>query len=369
MKPASSACNMRCKYCFYEDESKNRENQCYGMMSYETLKSAIRRAFVNGEDVISIVFQGGEPTLRGLEFFEKVIALEEKYNRKGLTVWNSLQTNGLLIDEKWCAFLAKNHFLVGLSVDGTQLIHDGLRKDRNGEFTYQRVCNAAKLFDEYHVDYNILTVVTKDVAKNIKEIYRNYKKMGWRYLQFISCLEPLQEERGTVEYAILPEEYGVFLTELFDLWYIDYKQNDYTYIRQFENHLGMILGMPPEACEQRGICGIQHVVEADGSVYPCDFYVMDEYRLGNLNTDKWDDIQKKREEIGFVKRSCCLDENCKNCEYFGFCRGGCQRNRVWNEKTKSYTNYFCESYKTFFAYASSRLEEMAKGIEMIQHQK
>ena len=205
------------------------------------------------------------------------------------------------------------------------------------------------------MEYNILTVVHKDVAENIREIYKDYQRKGWNYLQFITCLDPLGEKRGQERYSLLPEAYGRFLTELFRLWYKDWKRNRQPFIRQFENYIGILAGYQPESCEQRGICGIQNVVEADGSVYTCDFYVLDEFCLGNLNKDSMADIQKKREEIGFIDRSRNHSKECRECRWFALCRGGCYRSRE-GEKD----NYFCAGYQYFFENCYSQLEEIAK---------
>jgi uncharacterized protein len=197
--------------------------------------------------------------------------------------------------------------------------------------------------DEYQVDYNILTVVHHDVAVNIDKIYTDYKARGWNYQQYIICLDPLEEIHGVNPYALKPVEYGKFLINLFDLWYTDLQQGKQPYIRQFENYISILLGYRAEACDQNGKCGIQTVVEADGSVYPCDFYMLDEYLLGNFNADNLEQINKKRSDIGFIERSLNLDKNCSNCKYLKICRGGCQRNRDNKEKTMQYENYFFES--------------------------
>jgi len=214
----------------------------------------------------------------------------------------------------------------------------------------------------YGVEYNILTVVNQKVASNITEIYEFYKKQGWNYQQYIACLDPLDEAHGENEYALEPKQYGRFLIELFELWYADWKLGKQPYIRQFENYIGILLGYLPEACDQRGTCGVQNVVEADGSVYPCDFYMLDDYKLGNFNENRLDEIDTKRTEIGFVERSLLLDEECKACEYFHICHGGCQRNRDLNELTGKYQNYFCESYKMFFTACLPRMKEMVKTL-------
>lgn len=362
MKPSSGMCNMNCDYCFYCDETEKRLQEFYGFMSEETLRNVIRKTMLRAEGMASYAFQGGEPTLRGLEFFRKAVEFQKKYNRSGIRVSNALQTNGLLLDDDWCEFLKENHFLVGISLDGVKKTHDLYRHKKNGEDTFEKICRSIALLEKYQVDFNILTVVNKKVAENIGEIYRFYRKKGWNYQQYIACLDPLDEPHGKGAFAITPKEYGKFLTDLFDLWYEDWKKGRQPYIRQFENYAGILLGYPPEACDQRGCCGIAYVVEADGGVYPCDFYMLDEYRIGNFNEDRLDALDERRKEIGFVERSLRLDPACKACEFYRLCRGGCQRNRDLDPAAGIYRNYFCESYRMFFSACGSRLEEIARWV-------
>lgn len=347
IKPASAMCNMSCNYCFYCDESSKRSRKSYGFMTEETLKNIIRKTMLNATESISYAYQGGEPALRGLEFFEKAVWYQRKYNRNGIQVQNAFQTNGYAIDADWCRFFAENQFLVGLSVDGTAEIHNIYRHTHQGEGTYDRVKAAASQMDAFGVEYNILTVVHRKVAEHISDIYMDYKKKGWKYQQYIACLEPLGEVRGEKEYALLPEQYGTFLTTLFHLWYRDKKRGKEPYIRQFENYLSILRGYLPEACEQRGTCGIQYVVEADGSVFPCDFYVLDAYKMGNFNEHLFADIEQKRNQIGFIERSRNLNPECKHCSVYALCRGGCQRNRDSVAGTDYTENYFCQGYKIF----------------------
>lgn len=359
MKPASGMCNMACDYCFYCDEANKRQQESFGFMSEQTLKNVIRKTMLQAEGTASYAYQGGEPTLRGLSFFEKAVAYQKQYNKKGIRVYNALQTNGYFLDDQWCRFFQENHFLIGVSVDGTKGTHDKYRHDKNGGDTYERVIATTKLLDRYQVDYNILTVVNSEVAENIDKIYRDYEKRGFRYQQYIACLDPYEEERGRKPYALLPEQYGRFLIRLFDLWYEDWKKKREPYIRHLDNYIGMLRGYYPESCEQRGICGIQNVVEADGSVYPCDFYMMDSYRLGNFNQNRLEEIDRAREEIGFIKRSLNVDEKCSKCRYYHICRGGCQRNRDLNEQSGKYQNYFCKSYQMFFDACLEKMKEVA----------
>lgn len=365
LKPVSGMCNMNCEYCFYCDETKRRSRESYGRMTEQTLKNVIRKTMLRAEE-ISYAFQGGEPTLCGLAFYERAMELQKQYHRNGVRVHNALQTNGYLIDEAWCAFFKKHQFLVGLSVDGIRETHDAYRRTKNGEGTFDRVLQAAKLLERYGVEYNILTVVTKETASHIAEIYRFYKAQGWKCQQYIACMEPLDDPGGNCEASLTPQMYGSFLIELFELWYRDWEKGCQPYIRRFENYIGILLGYLPEACENRGICGIQNVVEADGSVYPCDFYVLDEYYLGNFNTDQLEQIDERRKSIRFLERSLQLSGECRACRYFSICRGGCQRNRF--REGAFYQSRFCESYRMFFDACMPKLEKIAKTIDL-KHKK
>lgn len=362
MKPSSGMCNMKCDYCFYCDEAQKRIQESYGFMEEETLKNIIRKTMINAEGSVQYAFQGGEPSLRGIDFFKKAVEFQKKYNRKGLKVHNAFQTNGFAIDEEWCRFFVENNFLVGISVDGIKEVHDAYRHDKKGKETYERIVRATELMDRYGVEYNILTVVNQKTVENVDIIYNEYRKRGWKYQQYIACLDPLGEGHQKTEYAISAEQYGTFLIRLFELWYRDWKKNRQPYIRQFDNYVGILLGCLPEACDQRGICGIQYVVEADGGAYPCDFYMLDKYRLGNFNENKMADMDEKRREIKFVERSGKLDPECGKCPHYYLCRGGCQRHRDLIPDTEYYRNFLCEGYKMFFEKCSGKIMEIAKTI-------
>lgn len=364
IKPSSGSCNMRCDYCFYCDEMKNRTRESYGPMTEETLKNVIRRTLLRAEGSISYAFQGGEPSLRGLDFFQKVMEYQRLYNRNGVRVSNAFQTNGYALDEDWCRFFHDNGFLVGVSVDGTRAVHDSLRHDRgDGGPTFQRVVNGIRLLEKHQVEYNILTVVTRQVAERIREIYRFYDSMGWRYQQYIECLDPLGEEWGQKPYSLTPEIFGRFMVDLFGLWHEDLRRGKMPYNRKFENYVAILLGRIPESCEQRGVCGMQMVVEADGSVYPCDFYMLDGHRLGNFNTDRLDRIDERRREIRFVEESRKVSKVCRECAYYRICRGGCQRSKLYYPDEEGYRSYFCEGYRMFFGECLGALREIAQAVE------
>ncbi len=352
IKPSSGKCNMRCDYCFYIDEQANRARPDFGFMEEKTLKNIIRRTLLHAEGAASYAFQGGEPTLRGLDFFRKAVEYQKQYNRNHVRIQNSIQTNGLLLDREWCAFLREKRFLTGVSLDGTREVHNRFRHLRNEEgsaSSFDLVLERIHLLQEEKVEFNILTVVTDETAAHIEEIYDFFRKEGFFWQQYIACLDPMdQTEASRDRPRLSQEDYGRFLVRLWDLWE---KDENRPYIRQFDNWIGIELGVPPEACDMRGVCGMQYVCEADGSVYPCDFYMTDGYRLGNFNEERMDSVDARRTALSFIEESRHFSEKCGSCPYLRFCRGGCRRNR------ENGLNRFCESYRMFF---DQRLDELRK---------
>ncbi len=358
VKPASGQCNMHCDYCFYCDETARREVPSYGFMSEETLRQLILKTLPQTTEHYSLAFQGGEPTLRGLDFYRTAVQLLQQFNRNHAQIHLALQTNGVTMTKEWTDFFRKNGFLIGLSVDGTAEIHDACRHLAKGS-SYEAVLQAARLLDKEKVPYNILTVVHQETAKKIRRIYQSYQARRWRYLQFIACLDPLGETRGSSAYSLTPAAYGHFLKDLFEIWYADARKGREPYIRQFDNWLGILMGIPPEACEQCGACGIQYVAEANGNIYPCDFYAVDTWHLGNITEDSLEAIDQKRTELRFQERSHEIPEKCQTCRWLMLCRNGCYRNRV-TEMGGDGVNYFCEAYQVFFESCSERLIKLAE---------
>lgn len=355
IKPSSGLCNLNCTYCFYHDLMSKREIPSYGYMSGEVRETLIQKALNYADGQCCFGFQGGEPTMIGLDFYREFVRLVEQYNHKNVKISYFIQTNGYGLSEQWIQFLAEHHFLTGISLDGTIHTHNRYRKNYDGKDSFAQVMDSVALFDKYKAEYNILTVVNKDTAMSARKIYQFYRKNDFRYLQFIPCLDPIGKEKGKEEFSLLPEAYGRFLCELFDLWYDDNTHGRMVSIRTFDNYLGMLKGYPPEACDMRGCCSVQHVVEADGSVYPCDFYVLDQWKLGSVLEHDFGDFGEMQKAKEFIRSSQNIDEQCRQCPYFGLCRGGCRRVR---EETKNGRNYFCQSYKMFFDYALERLMAM-----------
>lgn len=362
IKPSSGSCNLNCSYCFYRDITEKREQALFGFMSLDTLENVIRKALIFADSECTLAYQGGEPTLVGLEFYRKSVELQQEYNRKNLKIHNAIQTNGFGLDAQWASFFHDNNFLVGLSLDGTKDTHDAFRHDYSNKDTFNEIMKTVNLFNNYKVEYNILTVVNARTAKRINSIYSFFKKNNFEYLQFIPCLNPLGEENEKYDYTLTSQAYGHFLKTLFELWYQDFISGKQVHIRQFENYIEMLLGYPPESCGMSGVCSFQNVIEADGEVYPCDFYVLDEFKLGNLNSVDFEQIEENRRQTQFVEISTKVHEDCKTCEYMFICRGGCKRYREPCIDGEYGLNRFCSAYKDFFSYALPRLHELAQRI-------
>ncbi len=355
IKPASGSCNMKCKYCFYTDEMENRETKNYGFMNIATLENVLKKTIDYADGICSIVFQGGEPTLIGLDYFKNFVSIVNKFNKKECNMQYSLQTNGYQLNNSWAKFFKQNNFLIGLSLDGLKDIHNKYRLDKSSNGSFDKVIETSLLLKNHEVDFNILTVITSDVAKRASEIYDFYKENNLLYQQYIECLEPLAQEQWGYEHSLSPKDYAQFLIDLFDKWYDDIAQGQFIYIQYFENIMGILCGQMPQVCSMVGICGTYLVVEADGSAYPCDFYALDEYYLGNFNRQSITDINKKRDEIKFIEYSKNINDECRKCRWASLCRNGCRRSCEPVSENYRGKNYFCEAYKTFFEHAYSKM--------------
>ena len=360
IKPASSGCNLRCVYCFYYDVADNRSVKNYGIMSDETLENMIKKAFDEVEWQINFAFQGGEPSVAGLDFFYKFHALVDNYNTKKINTTFAFQTNGTLLNKKWTELFKKYNYLVGVSLDGNKDIYDTFRIDKKGDETFHRVKKALNLLKKEKVEFNILTVVNKLTAQNGKLIYTFLKNNGYRYFQFIPCLDELYSKEKK-EYTLTDVDYGKFLNDTFELWYEDIMNGRFTSVRYFDNMVKIIIGEEPEACDMVGHCNVNGIVEADGSVYPCDFYVLDEYKLGNINELSFTELLSGEKENQFLSSSLAVDERCKTCRYLKLCRGGCRRHKEVDENGE-YHNRFCKSYTMFFDKNLDKLIDVANYV-------
>jgi len=359
VKPSSSLCNMRCRYCFYADESEHRETKSMGIMTDETMERLIGAAFAACDDggALSFSFQGGEPTVAGLPFFERFVRLVRERNTRSLPVSWAIQTNGLALNGEWAAFFKKERFLVGVSIDGDRALHDRMRPDAGGAGTFERVAGNFRLLRDAGVDVNILCVVNGETAERPREVYRALRSLKTDFIQFIPCLDPLETERGAMPWSLTPEKYGRFLKETFDEWYNDWASGRYVSVRQFDDYVHNLMGMPPSSCAASGQCGTYLVAEADGSLYPCDFYALDEWKLG-MAEDGLDRLMDGRLMRAFRHRAERKPKECARCRYFPVCRGGCPRD--WVRHGDQPHNYYCAPLKAFFDHAAERLMRIAR---------
>ena len=364
IKPASSLCNLRCRYCFYEDEAALREVKSMGIMTEETADALLAAAFAEAEPggLVSFAFQGGEPTVAGLPFFRRFAAEARRLCPENVRMDFSIQTNGVLLDADWAEFLHTEDWLVGLSIDGTKDLHDLYRVDAQGKGSWSHVLRTLQLLQKRDVRVNALCVVTEQCAKHPDQVYGSLKKLGLRFMQFIPCLDPLVEERGMHPFSLRPETFGRFLCRCFDLWYQDWKNGDYRSVRLFEDHIHLLLGDAPSTCATCGRCGSYFVVEGDGGVYPCDFYVLDRWKLGTLG------VQTLSEMNGGAVRAAFLDwgrekpPECADCRWQTLCNGGCKRD--WITAVDGAHNYYCAAFRTLFAHAEGKLLEIARAEQM-----
>ena len=354
IKPASGLCNMRCKYCFYQELV---EGEKMGVMERQMSHKLIDRVRCEVTDSVTFMFQGGEPTLAGLDYFKDFTEYADKVCPSQLAVDYAIQTNGLALDEEWARFLKERDFLVGLSLDGGAQLHDRNRVDAAGKGTFNRVMGAKRILEQAGVPFNILCVVTSAAARSPGALYSWYKKQGLNYLQFIACLDPSSEERGQEGFSLTPERYGQFLCQLFDLWYNDWKRGEYVSIRLFDDYVRALAGLPTSTCATSGKCGSYIVVEYDGRCYPCDFYVEPRWYLGNITQDSLTGLRESEKAVAFIDEEKPM-RLCSSCKYVSLCRGGCKRDCQRGSMLGE--NYYCQSFKALFDHAWPNLLEMAQ---------
>ena len=349
LKPASSLCNLKCEYCFYASLSAERGEYSKGPMSVGTAENVVKSALSlsNGTGVV-FTFQGGEPMLRGLEFYEKFVQICERENKNGAKIQFCLQTNGTLIDDEWCMFLKKHGFLVGVSLDGNEE-QNAYRVYPNGKESFGDVVGAIKLLQKYGVTFNVLSVVTKRLANSVRENYRLMKQMGVYNFQYINCLKPLDFKTGDYDESLYmtATDYYNFLSRAFRLYYNDNMRGVHVSVRSFDNYVLLFSGRGAEQCGMNGCCSAQFVVEGDGTVYPCDFYCTDEFELGNINEKSFLEMSKSATFLNFIK-SGYDNESCEGCEAFRICRGGgCKREKLCNDFCGAYKKFYEENYSNF----------------------
>lgn len=367
-KPAGPSCNLNCTYCFYlEKESLFNEKKT--LMSDEVLKIYTEK-YINSQSGKEVTFawQGGEPTMAGLDFFRKAIKMQKRFN-SGKKITNVIQTNGTLLTEEWCRFFAKNKFLVGLSLDGPELLHNLYRKSKTGGPTFNKVKRALRLLKEYNVDYNVLTTVNAENSKEPLQVYNFLKEYGVEYIQFIPIVERVaddksieqgftlstppdndRDERNLTDWSVESSIYGDFLISIFDQWV----KNDVgsIFVMNFEWAFSSAINGVPGICQFAQKCGNSGIVEHNGDIYSCDHYVYPEYKLGNIIYDNPKDLfaSDQQRQFGNNKQD-GLSRECLECPVLQLCYGGCPKHRfVYNGEDIYPKNYLCIGYKKFFTH-------------------
>lgn len=339
IKPASSLCNMRCRYCFYFDEAQSRQVKSYGIMSQKTSENLINQiyAHVKAPAQVHFAFQGGEPTVAGLSYFNHFTAYAREHCPAGVKLAFAIQTNGLVIDEDWCRLFREFDFLVGISMDADRQTHDRNRLDASGKGTYNRIMASIRLMEKTGVAYNVLSVVTKQMARHPAAIFQAYLKNNIAFVQLIPCLSAL--DGSPSPHDLTPEGYAAFMKSFFSLWYEQLVAGNYFSIRQFDNLVAMAQGRRAEQCGMHGFCTPQFIVEADGGVYPCDFYVLDKYLCGNVNENTVLEIGQSEGMKRFLQDDVQKNPLCANCPVLGLCGGGCKRYRSFYNQKPGYCPY------------------------------
>lgn len=330
------------------------------MMGREMVELLLAEAYrtVEPGGCVSFAFQGGEPTLAGLDFFRYFVGRARALVPEGVELVFSIQTNGILLDENWARFFYDEGFLVGISIDGTEDIHNAHRVDAQGKGTWTTVRERVALLQRYQVETNALCVVTRSCAREPQKVYEELKALGFRFIQFIACLDPLEMERGGMPYSLLPEDYGTFLCQMFDLWYEDWEKGKYHSIRLFEDYVHILLGDGSSTCATCGQCGSYFVVEGDGSVYPCDFYALDEWRLGRLDELPLEEMAEGAAAKQFFAWGREKPAECGRCRWRSLCNGGCKND--WMQKSDGYHNYYCTAFQKLFEHGASRILRIAQ---------
>jgi len=383
-KPLGPVCNLNCEYCFYL-EKKALFGEGENNRMNDTVLSAYITQYITFQPtpVVEFVWQGGEPTLLGVEFFQRVIELQKPFLSQK-TIINSLQTNGTLLTDAWCVFLKKHNFLVGISIDGPKEIHDHYRHDRHGNGSFEKAMAGLKLLQKHCIEYNVMACVARDTARYPLEVYHFLKKEGVKFIQFFpiieraaddcsrqsglrlagpASLDTKEQNTEVTEWTVFPESYGDFLIAVYEEWI----RSDVgkVFVMNFEWALNAWIGNPSPVCIHADQCGRSLVIEHNGDVYACDHCVYPQYKLGNILSDDLSGMMDKSLQSGFgIAKETALPRLCRECEVLAACRGGCPKHRfartVYDEPG---LHYLCQGYQKFFLHIRRYLRVMTQLLE------
>ena len=355
LKPIGSRCNLACRYCYYLDKAQLYPNQ--EPLSEELLEIFIQQ-YLEAQTMPQVLFtwHGGEPLLRPLSFYQRALALQQRYAR-GRQIDNCIQTNGTLLTDEWCEFLRENRFLVGISIDGPQTYHDAYRCQ-----SFEKVMRGIQLLQQHHVEWNAMATVNHLNADHPVEFYRFFKDIGCQYLQFTPVVERDSREQIT-DTSVTPEQWGRFLCGVYDEW----KQKDIgrIFVQLFDATLANWVGEPPGICSMSPYCGRAAAMEANGDVYSCDHFVIPEYRLGNIRQQSLTAMLygERQQQFGRNK-SATLPRQCRECRFRFACHGECPKNRFLKDKYgEPGLNYLCAGYQQFFAHVAADMDFMKAELD------
>ncbi len=377
-KPIGPLCDLDCTYCYYLEKEKLYPKERDWKMPLDVLDSFIRQQIETQQSAnVSFAWQGGEPTLLGVKYFVKVVELQQKY-AEGRTIENALQTNGMLLDDEWCSFLAKNQFLVGISIDGPRELHDRYRLNRRSGGTFDRVLHGLELLKKHHVEFNTLAVVHRHNSRYPLEVYRFLKEIGSRFMQFIPIVERSSAGRSTdglqlvpphfspdanvTEWSVEPMQYGTFLCSIFDEWIR--RDVGKFFVQLFDVALQSWIGMEQSLCAFRETCGDALALEHNGDLYSCDHYVYPEYKLGNIIDNPIETLVSSARQQKFGKDKLdSLPKYCRDCEVQFACNGECPKHRfIKTPGGEDGLNYLCAGYKKFFQHIDPAMRFMASEL-------
>lgn len=359
IKPASADCNLKCEYCFYLDNHTLYPETRHHRMSDQILERVIATYMATGQPQYSFIWQGGEPMLMGMEFFQKVTELQVKHAKKRSVICNALQTNATLLTYEFVKHLKKYNFLVGVSLDGPASIHNQYRKRINGDGTHETVLQGIEILNRLQVEFNILTLVSSANVKKGREVFNYLCDCGFYYHQYIPCVE--LDEHGILRpYAINGQEWGEFLCTVFDAWLG--RDPLRVSVRLFDSILLLLMDGVRNLCHMNDDCCQYFVVEYNGDIYPCDFFVQPELKLGNINENSWSQLLQLKKYRTFGQQKKDWNKACYSCKYQMFCAGDCLKHRLYSGNKPDNLSWLCEGWKRFFEYSLPEFKKLAAKI-------
>jgi len=363
IKPASADCNLACTYCFYLPKAGLYPESSRHRMSDGTLKRMISTYLATDQDTYSFGWQGGEPTLMGVEFFQRVVELQTRYGRPGSIVANGLQTNATMITDELARLLAEYRFLLGVSLDGPEEVHNTHRKNRKGAGSYKRVIEGIELLNKHRVELNILVAVNNANVTMARSIYSFLLDMGIRYHQYIPIVE-FDEQGRPLPYSIDGPQWGAFLKELFEVWYPDAGRVS---VRLFDALLTYLVEGSRILCTMGRDCRQYFLVEHNGDVYPCDFFAAPELRLGNLLETDWSDLLESPRYEAFGRQKSQWNEACESCPFLELCMGDCLKHRFYAappaRSDPGSLSWLCSGWKIFYESCLPGFRRIARRIQ------